>query len=137
MLPEPPRSVIVPTGLKSRVTHSCAPSGRFTSWTWTDRMLNPPQPLNCDSSARASPPGVRPLNGGPLSVSVRVPPVWQPGGVGGGGPVTVSANVPVAVAPAASVTVTGNVWVPSVVGAPSSSPDGHSASPAGGCPDQV
>src|SRR5262249_39888426 len=53
------------------------------------------------------------------------------------GPVTVSENVPVAVAPAASVTVTVNVEVPVVAGAPSSSPDGRSASPAGGFPDQV
>src|SRR5262249_7907052 len=65
-----------------------------------------------------------------------VPPVWQPGGVGGGGPVTVSENVPVAVAPAASVTVTVNVDVPVAVGAPSSSPDGRSVRPAGGRPDQ-
>src|SRR5262249_59686082 len=74
---------------------------------------------------------------GPVGASVRGAPVWQAGGVGGGGPVTVSENVPVAVAPAASVTVTVNVEVPVVAGAPSSSPDGRSASPAGGFPDQV
>jgi hypothetical protein len=53
IVPEPPRSVIVPTGPKSRVTHSCVPSGRFTLLTCTERMLKPPQPLNCDSSATA------------------------------------------------------------------------------------
>src|SRR5215472_3225089 len=137
MVPDPPVRVIVPTAWKSRVTHSWLPSGRLTLLTWTDRTLKPPHPLNCVSFAVACPPGTWPLNAGPLSGSVNVPPVWQPGGVGGGGPVTVSENVPVAVAPAASVTVTVNVEVPVVVGAPSSSPDGRSASPAGGCPDQV
>src|SRR5262245_52529050 len=137
MLPEPPFSVIVPTGLKSRVTHSRVPSGRFTSLTLTDRTLNPPQPLNRVSSARAVPLGAWPLNVGPPSRSFSFPPVWQPGGVGAGGPVTASENVPVAVAPAASVTVTVNVCVPRVAGAPSSSPEGRSVSPAGGCPDQV
>jgi hypothetical protein len=39
--------------------------------------------------------------------------------------------------PAASVTVTVKVCVPSVAGAPSSSPEGRRVSPAGGCPDQV
>jgi hypothetical protein len=51
--------------------------------------------------------------------------------------VTVIEKVAVAVVPVASVTVTVKVWVPRVVGAPSSSPVGRSVSPAGGCPDQV
>src|SRR5919202_5718916 len=130
IVPEPPRSVIVPTGWKSSVTQSRVPSGRLTSLTWTDRRLKPPQPLNFVSSAVACPLGVRPLIGGPLSVSFRVPPVWQPGGVGGGGSVTVSEYVPVAVAPAESVTVTVNVEVPSTVGVPRRSPDGRRVNPA-------
>src|SRR6266851_3474873 len=137
MLPEPFLRVIVPTGLKSRVTHSCVPSGRFTFLTPTDRTLKPPQPLNCVSSAMAVPLGVWPLNDGPLSASFSFPPVWQPRGLGAGGPVTVSENVPVAVAPAASVTVTVNVDVPVVAGAPSSSPEDRSVNPAGGCPEKV
>src|SRR5919205_3546099 len=103
IVPEVPRRVIVPTGLKSSVTHRTLPSGRFTSLTWTDRRLKPPQPLNLVSSAVAWPLGVLPLNEGPLRGSLRVPPVWQPDGVGGGGSVTVSENVPVALDPAASV----------------------------------
>ena len=77
------------------------------------------------------------MNDGPLRFSFSFRPVWQPGGLGGGGPVTVSENVPVAVAPAASVTVAVNIEVPRVVGAPSSSPEARSVNPAGGCPDQV
>ena len=77
------------------------------------------------------------MNTGPLSGSLSFPPVWQPGGVGGGGLVTVREKVPVAVLPAASVTVTVKVEVPIADGAPSSSPDGRSDSPAGGRPDQV
>lgn len=68
-----------------------------------------------------------------MSASLNLLPVWQPGGRG----VTVIENVPVTVAPAESVTVTVNVCVPVVVAAPSSSPEGRSVSPAGGCPDQV
>src|SRR5919204_322774 len=101
IVPEPPRSVIVPTGPKSSVTQRTLPSGRFTSLTWTDRRLKPPQPLKRVSSAVAWPLGVLPLNTGPLRDSFRVPPVWQPGGLGGGGSVTVRVNaaerVPVAV----------------------------------------
>src|SRR6266851_9306866 len=48
----------------------------------------------------AVPLGVLSLNDGPVSASFSFPPVWQPGGVGDGGPVTVRENVPVAVAPA-------------------------------------
>jgi len=58
MLPEPPCSVIVPTALKSSVTHSWVPSGRFTFFTPTERTLKPPQPLNCVSSAVAVPLGI-------------------------------------------------------------------------------
>src|SRR6266851_6544347 len=83
----------------------------------------------------AVPLGVLPLNDGPVSASFSFPPVWQPAGVGDGGPVTVSENVPVAVAPAESVTV--NVCIPVVVGAPSRSPQGRSVNAAGGCPDQL
>src|ERR671934_745965 len=119
IVPEPPRSVIVPTGPKSSVTQRTVPSERLTSLTWTERRLKPPQPLNCVSSAVACPLGVRPLNAGPLRGSLRTPPVWQPGGLGGGGSVTVSENLPVAVAPLASVTVTVNVDVPFTVGEPS------------------
>src|SRR5919204_2051758 len=137
ILPEPPRRVIVPTAPKSSVTQSRVPSGRFTSLTWTDRRLKPPQPLNLVSSAVAWPLGVLPLNVEPLRGSLSVPPVWQPGGVGGGGSVTVSENVPVAVAPLASVTVTVNVDVPFTVGEPSRSPDGRSVSPEGTCPDHL
>src|SRR5262249_62404276 len=97
----------------------------------------PARPRAGDASAVACPRGVCRLRGGRRSGWVGVPPVWQPGGVGGGGPVTVSENVPAAVAPAASVTVTVNVNVPVVAGAPSSSPDGRSANPGGGCPDHV
>src|SRR5919204_3168523 len=129
IVPEPPRSVIVPTGPKSSVTQRTLPSGRLTSFTWTDRRLKPPQPLNFVSSAVASPLGVRPLKVGPLSGSFSVPPVWQPGGEGGGGSVTVSENEPLAVAPDASVTVTVNTEVPFVVGEPKTSPDGRSVSP--------
>src|SRR5438094_183643 len=100
-------------------------------------MLKPPQPLKRVSSAVAWPLGVRPLRAGPVSDSRSVPPVWQPGGVGGGGLVDVSENVPVAVAPVASVTVTGNVDVPNALGAPRTRPDGRRVSPAGGCPDHV
>src|SRR5919204_5892629 len=96
IVPEPPRSVIVPTGWKSSVTQSTAPSARLTSFTWTDRRLKPPQPLNFVSSAVAWPLGVLPLNEGPLKGSLSTPPVWQPAGEGGGGSVTVSENVPVA-----------------------------------------
>src|SRR5215207_2993444 len=137
MVPELPLSVITPTGLKSRVTHSRVPSGRLTFLTMTDRVLKPPQALNWVSSAKAVPLGIWPLSDGPLSGSLSLPPVWQPDGLGAGGPVTVSENVPVAVVPAASVTVAANVCVPRVVGVPSSSPDGRSVNPAGGCPDQV
>src|ERR687885_1221008 len=137
IVPEPPRSVIVPTAPKSSVTQSRVPSGRFTSLTWTDRRLKPPQPLNFVSSAVAWPLGVLPLNAGPLKDSLSVPPVGQPDGVGGGGSMTVSENVPVAFAPAESVTVTVNVEVPFTLGAPSRSPDGRSVSPAGTCPDHV
>ena len=98
MLPEPRLSVINPTALKSIVTHICVPSGRFTFFTEADRMLKPPQPLNWVSSAVAVPLGVWPLNDGPLSGSISFFPVWQPGGLGAGVPVTVSENVPVAVA---------------------------------------
>src|SRR5919199_212504 len=87
--------------------------------------------------AVAWPLGVRPLNAGPLRASFFVPPVWQPGGVGGGGSVTVSENVPLAVAPLASVTVTVKVEVPFTVGEPSRRPDGRSVNPAGTCPDHV
>ena len=73
----------------------------------------------------------------PLRDSVRMPPVWQPGGVGGGGFATVSENVPVAVAPVESVTVTVNVDLPVVVGAPSMSPEARSVSPARGLPLHV
>src|ERR671933_2536289 len=135
IVPEVPRRVIVPTGLKSSVTQSTLPSGRFTSLTWTDRRLKPPQPLKRVSSSVAWPLWVLPLNAGPLRDSFSVPPVWQPGGVGGGGSVTVSENVPVAFAPAESVTVTVNVEVPFTLGAPSRRPEGRSVSPAGTCPD--
>src|SRR5919198_1972602 len=137
IVPEPPRKVIVPTGWKSRVTQRTLPSGRLTSLTWTERRVKPPQPLNFVSSALASPLGVLPLNDVPLKGSLRTPPVWQPGGVGGGGSVTVSEKLPVAVAPAASVTVTVNVEVPFTLGAPSSRPDGRSVNPVGTCPDHV
>src|ERR671926_836331 len=93
IVPLVPRRVIVPTGLKSSVTQRTLPSGRFTSLTWTDRRLKPPQPLNFVMSAVAWPLGVRPLNAGPLRVSFFVPPVWQPDGLGGGGSVTVGENV--------------------------------------------
>src|SRR3954470_12006165 len=106
IVPEPPRSVIVPTGLKSSVTQSCVLSGRLTSLTCTDSRLKPPQPLNFDSSAVAWPLGVLPLSVEPLSDSFRVPPVWQPDGLGAGEFVTVSEKLPVAVAPVASATVT-------------------------------
>src|ERR671937_2373465 len=99
IVPEPPRRLIVPTGLKSSVTQRTLPSGRLTSLTWTDRRLKPPQPLNFVSSAVAWPLGVLPLNAGPLKDSSSVPPVWQPGGLGGGGSGTLSENVPGAVAP--------------------------------------
>src|SRR5919199_6829485 len=135
IVPEPPRSVIVPTGPKSSVTQSTVPSGRFTFLTCADRRLKPPQPLNFVSSAVAWPLGVSPLKVEPLRVFFSVPPVWQPLGDGGGELVTVSENVPVAVAPAASVTVTWNVDVPRAVGAPRASPDGRSVSPAGSVPD--
>src|SRR5919204_3115623 len=137
IVPEPPRSVIVPTGPKSSVTQRTLPSGRLTSLTWTDRRLKPPQPLNFVSSAVAWPLGVLPLNAGPLKSSFRVPPVWQPGGLGGGGSMTVSENVPVDFAPAESVTVTVKVEVPFTLGEPSRRPDGRRVSPAGTCPDQV
>src|SRR3954447_3667870 len=88
-------------------------------------------------SAVAPPLGVWPPIAEPLSDSRTFPPVWQPGGVGGGGSVTVSENLPVAVEPLASVTVTLNVDVPLTVGAPSRSPDGRSVSPGGTCPDHV
>src|SRR4051794_5406224 len=39
--------------------------------------------------------------------------------------------------PAASVTVTSKVVVPSAVGAPSTSPEGRSVRPAGSVPDQL
>src|SRR3954452_14940972 len=137
MVPEPPCRVIVPTAPKSRVTHSCVPSGRFTLLTDTDRVLKPPQPLNFVMSAVAEPLGVRLLKVGPLKVSFLTPPVWQPAGVGPGGLATVSENVPVAVDPSASVTVTLKVDVPSVVGDPRNSPEGLSARPAGNVPDHV
>src|SRR5579862_8115384 len=131
MLPEPWLRVIVPTGRPSRVTHSWVPLARFTFLTLTDRVLKPPQPENWVSFARAVPLGTWPLNAGPVSASLSLPPVWQGGpGLGAGGLVTVSENVPVAVAPAESVTVTVKVWVPSWAGAPSSSPDGRGVSPA-------
>src|SRR3954469_4529636 len=142
---------MVPTGPKSSVTHSLRPSGRLTLLTETLSRLKPPQPLNLDMSAVAWPLGVRPPPphasppapcprpppppmAGPLSDSRFVPPVWQPGGVGGGGSVTVSENAPVEVAPVASVTVTEKVCVPFGVGAPRSSPDDRSVRPAGGVP---
>src|SRR5919198_1078280 len=84
IVPEPPRKVIVPTGLKSSVTQRTLPSGRLTFLTCADRRLKPPQPLNCVSSAVAWPLGVRPPIGEPLSDSRTVPPVWHPGGVGVG-----------------------------------------------------
>src|SRR4051812_50141642 len=87
-------------------------------------------------SAVADPFGVRLLKVGPLRVSFLTPPVWQPPGVGPGGLATVSENVPVAVDPSASVTVTLNVDVPSVVGDPRTSPEGLSARPAGAPPGQ-
>src|ERR671939_1145893 len=117
--------------MKSSVTQRTLPSARFTSLTCTDKRLKPPQPLNFVSSAVAWPLGVLPLKVEPLRGSLSVPPVWQPGGVGGGGSVTVSENVPVAVAPLASVTVTVNVEVPFTLGEPSRRPDGRSVSPAG------
>src|SRR6478672_11584530 len=126
-----------PTAPKSSVTQSCVPSGRFTLLTCTDRRLKPPHPLNRVSSDVAWPLGVRPLKADPVSGSRSTPPVWQPGGVGGGGSVTVSVNVPVAVAPFASVTVTEKLDVPFVVGAPSTSPDGRRVRPAGMLPDHV
>src|SRR3954451_7832304 len=128
---------MVPTAPKSRVTQSCAPSGRFTLLTETDRVLKPPQPLNFDMSAVADPLGVRLLKVGPLRASLLTPPVWQPGGVGPGGFATVSENVPVAVDPSASVTVTLKVDVPSLVGEPKIVPEGRSVRPAGTVPDQV
>src|SRR3954449_10294675 len=128
---------MVPTGPKSSVTHSLRPSGRLTLLTETLSRLKPPQPLNLDMSAVAWPLGVRPPMAGPLSDSRFVPPVWQPGGVGGGGSVTVSENEPVEVAPVASVTVTEKVCVPFAVGEPRSSPDDRSVKPAGGWPDHV
>src|SRR3954447_12976917 len=137
IVPEPPCRVIVPTAPKSRVTHSCVPSGRFTLLTEADRVLKPPQPLNFVMSAVADPLGVRLLKVGPLRVSFLTPPVWQPAGVGAGGPATVSENVPMAVDPSASVTVTLKVDVPSVVGDPKTSPEGRSARPAGTVPDHV
>ena len=73
--PDPPRSVIVPTGLKSSVTQSRVPSGRFTLLTWTNRMLKPPHPLKRVSSAVATPLGVRPPIAGPLRTLRSVPPV--------------------------------------------------------------
>src|SRR5919197_6248286 len=68
IVPEPPRNVIVPTGPKSSVTQSTLPSGRLPFLTCTDRMLKPPQPLNCVMSAVAMPLGVLPLNVGVRSV---------------------------------------------------------------------
>jgi hypothetical protein len=88
-------------------------------------------------SAVATPLGVRLLKVGPLSGFFFVPPVWQPDGDGGGEFVTVRENVPVAVAPVASVTVTWNVDVPSVDGAPNARPDGRSVIPAGSVPDHL
>ena len=85
MVPEPPWRVIVPTGMKSSVTQSTVPSGSATFFTCADRRLKPPQAVNLVSSAVAWPLGVLPLNVGPLSDSFRVPPAWQPGGLGGGG----------------------------------------------------
>src|SRR5262249_59747440 len=126
--------VLFPTAGRPRGTHGGGRGGRLRLWPGTDRTWKPPQPLNCVSSAVACPRGTWPLTAGPLSASVNVPPVWQPGGVGGGGPVTVSENVPVAVAPAASVTVTVNVEVPVVAGAPGRSPDGGPARPGRGGP---
>src|SRR3954447_11828947 len=137
IVPEPSCRVIVPTGPKSSVTQSTVPSGRFTFFTCAVMTLKPPQPLNFDSSTVASPLGVWPPSAEPLRVSLSVPPVWHPGGVGVGEPMTVSENVPLAVAPAASVTVTVNVEVPIVVGAPSRSPDGRSTRPAGTFPDHA
>src|SRR3954453_14476898 len=95
IVPEPPRSTIVPTGPKSSVTQRTLPSGSATFLTDTASRLKPPPPLNLASSATASPVGVFPRNDEPLNGSFSVPPVWQPGGVGGGGSVTVSVNVPV------------------------------------------
>src|SRR5215213_9398714 len=106
IVPEPARSVIVPTGLKSSVTQRTVPSGRLMFLTCADRRLKPPHALKRVSSATATPLGVLPPNAAPDSTSFSVPPVWQPAGEGGGGSVTVSENVPVAVAPAASATVT-------------------------------
>src|SRR3954452_14324960 len=137
MVPEPPRKVIVPTAPKSRVTHSCVPSGRFTLLTETVRVLKPPQPLNLVMSAVADPLGVRLLKAGPLRASFLIPPVWQPPGVGPGGLATVSENLPVAVDPSASVTVTLNVDVPSMVGDPKTRPEGLSTRPTGTTPDHV
>ena len=74
-MPEPRLSVIMPTGLKSRVTQSTVPSFRLTFFTWTDRRLKPPQPLKFLSSAVATPLGVFPFSVEPLSDSRRVPPV--------------------------------------------------------------
>src|SRR3954451_16036773 len=115
IVPERPLRVIVPTAPKSRVTQSFVPSGRFPLLTEPVRVLKAPQPLHFVMSAVADPLGVRVLKVGPLRASVLTPPVWQPAGVGGGGPATVSENVPVAVEPSASVTVTLKVDVPSVV----------------------
>src|SRR3954453_23561986 len=137
IVPERRLRVIVPTAPKSRVTQSCVPSGRFTLLTEAVRVLKPPQPLNFVMSAVADPLGVRLLKVGPLRVSFLTPPVWQPPGVGPGGLATVSENVPVAVDPSASVTVTLNVDVPSVVGDPRTSPEGLSARPGGTVPDHV
>src|SRR4051812_1603823 len=128
---------MVPTGPKSSVTHRRLPSGRATLLTETDSVLKPPQPLNFDMSAVAWPFGVRPLKADPLSASRLTPPVWQPEGVGAGGPVGDSEYVPVAVAPVESVTVTEKVWVPLVVGEPSIRPDGRSVSPAGAVPENL
>src|SRR3954453_5295242 len=137
VVPERPLRVIVPTAPKSRVTQSFVPSGRFTLLTDTDRVLNPPQPLNFVMSAVAEPLGVRLLKVGPLRVSFLTPPVWQPAGVGPGGLATVSEDVPVAVDPSASVSVTLKVDVPSEVGDPKTSPEGLSTRPAGTVPDHV
>ena len=70
----PALRVVVPGGWKSRVTHSWVPSGRLTLLTWTDRMLNPPQPLKLRLIRGGQPIGGPPVERGPLGISVKVPP---------------------------------------------------------------
>src|SRR4029079_10484695 len=73
-VPAPRDSVIVPTGVKSSVTCSTVPSGRFTFLTCTVRIVEPPLEKR-DMSASACPCGTIPPMAGTLSVSLVVPPV--------------------------------------------------------------